>query len=173
MNTEPVLCYISKPWAYFTTQKLEDQWGDDWDDAPYEHNAGEPYGPCWHNHPSARFDPNGKRGWKPGTETPLEVGELCRCNSCKRGWNEDGTPKWELIKVAYDGDFETPCDNHANSPYSVERINAGAIPWLVTSSWTGKPIITIPAGTPLDQFIELVRKAGGTVFTPHPSFTTH
>jgi hypothetical protein len=20
------------------------QWGDDWDDAPYEHNAGEPYG---------------------------------------------------------------------------------------------------------------------------------
>ena len=37
------LCYIDEPWAYFTTQALDQQWGDDWDDAPYEHNAGEPY----------------------------------------------------------------------------------------------------------------------------------
>ena len=40
---DPVLCYIDEPWAYFTTQALEDQWGDDWDDAPYEHNAEAPY----------------------------------------------------------------------------------------------------------------------------------
>jgi len=37
------LCYVDGCWAYFTTQRIEDQWGDDWDDAPYEHNAGEPY----------------------------------------------------------------------------------------------------------------------------------
>ena len=41
--SDPVLCYVDEPWAYFTTQNLEDQWGDDWDDAPYECNAGEPY----------------------------------------------------------------------------------------------------------------------------------
>jgi hypothetical protein len=48
------LCYISGDWAYFTTQSLEEQWGDDWNDAPYEHNAGDPYtdwrnenGPDW------------------------------------------------------------------------------------------------------------------------------
>jgi len=35
------LCYIEGPWAYFTTAKR--QWGDDWNDAPYEHNAGRPY----------------------------------------------------------------------------------------------------------------------------------
>lgn len=29
--------------AYFTPASLDDQWGDDWDDAPYEHNAGIPY----------------------------------------------------------------------------------------------------------------------------------
>ena len=34
--------------AYFTTCKLEKQWGDDWDDAPYKRNAGEPYE--WDNH---------------------------------------------------------------------------------------------------------------------------
>jgi len=36
------LCYISGPWAYFTDQ-FDNQWGDDWNDAPYQHNAGLPY----------------------------------------------------------------------------------------------------------------------------------
>lgn len=40
---EPVLCYVSGSYAYFTTCPLNDQWGDDWNDAPYEHNAGAPY----------------------------------------------------------------------------------------------------------------------------------
>jgi hypothetical protein len=42
---EPILCYVDAPWAYFTTQPLEEQWGDDWGDTPYEHNAEEPYEP--------------------------------------------------------------------------------------------------------------------------------
>jgi len=42
---EPVLCFADSGMLYFTTQPLEDQWGDDWDDAPYEHNAGRPYVP--------------------------------------------------------------------------------------------------------------------------------
>ena len=37
------LCYVDPPWAYFTSQDLDKQWGDDWNDAPYEHNAEEPY----------------------------------------------------------------------------------------------------------------------------------
>jgi len=37
------LCYVSGSWAYFTNAPLDKQWGDDWDDAPYEHNAGDPY----------------------------------------------------------------------------------------------------------------------------------
>ncbi len=36
------LCYIDGDTAYFTTQNVCDQWGDDWD-VPYEHNAGLPY----------------------------------------------------------------------------------------------------------------------------------
>ena len=39
------LCYVENQTAYFTTQPLDEQWGDDWDDAPYEHNAGTPYEP--------------------------------------------------------------------------------------------------------------------------------
>ena len=30
-------------YAYFTPLELKDQWGDDWDGSPYEHNAGAPY----------------------------------------------------------------------------------------------------------------------------------
>ena len=33
--------------AYFTLASMDEQWGDDWDDAPYEHNAGTPYDDIW------------------------------------------------------------------------------------------------------------------------------
>jgi len=39
--------------AYFTPIALDEQWGDDWDDAPYEHNAGSPY--------DRLYDENGER----------------------------------------------------------------------------------------------------------------
>lgn len=42
MSKKLYLCYVDGSFAYFT-DNLEDAWGDDWDDAPYEHNAGEPY----------------------------------------------------------------------------------------------------------------------------------
>ena len=45
------LCFVdSEEWAgdpitlYFTElDDVTEQWGDDWNDRPYEHNAGEPY----------------------------------------------------------------------------------------------------------------------------------
>lgn len=48
-RTEPRLCYIDGGCAYFTTQPITQQWGDDWNDAPYEHNAGDPYTYSTHN----------------------------------------------------------------------------------------------------------------------------
>lgn len=39
---EPVLCFVRGGYAYFTTQRLEEQRGEDWDDAPYESCAGPP-----------------------------------------------------------------------------------------------------------------------------------
>jgi len=43
MKKEFKLCFVEKPWAWFTTADLKDQWGDDWNDSPYECNAGWPY----------------------------------------------------------------------------------------------------------------------------------
>lgn len=39
------LCYIEDNLAFFTTKDLDKQWGDDWNDRPYEHNASRPYLP--------------------------------------------------------------------------------------------------------------------------------
>ena len=41
---DPVLCYVDMPWCYFTRLALEDEHGDDWNDAPYYCNASPPYG---------------------------------------------------------------------------------------------------------------------------------
>jgi len=67
---DAVLCYVRGQWAYFTTQPLEKQWGDDWDDAPYEHNAGEPY-EDWQQKASPRWRIY-KAAWDGGFDEPCE-----------------------------------------------------------------------------------------------------
>lgn len=42
MKKEYRLCYVDGSVMYFT-DNFEHQWGDDWDDAPFDCNAGEPY----------------------------------------------------------------------------------------------------------------------------------
>ena len=39
------LCFIDNEinCAYFTEKDVTEQWGDDWNDAPYEYNAEPPY----------------------------------------------------------------------------------------------------------------------------------
>lgn len=39
----PKLCYVDGDCAYFTTLPVREQWGDDWNDRPYDCNAGRPY----------------------------------------------------------------------------------------------------------------------------------
>ena len=39
-----MLYYCQNSGAYFTNKPLSEQCGDDWNDIPYEHNAGAPYG---------------------------------------------------------------------------------------------------------------------------------
>ena len=126
---DPVLCYVDGWQAYFTTRKLSDQWGDDWDNAPYEHNAGIPYRPN-------------------KTFSRLVDGKWVR------GTNYNGnTPAWTITRVVFDGEgWDTPNANHSNRPYCVQDINAGSVPWL----WNPQTRKAIPAGTKLSEFRTLV-----------------
>lgn len=145
-NNDFKLCYVSSGSAYFTTKELDKQWGDDWDDAPYEHNAGSPYTPCWHNEEGSEKYP-------------------CDCDLCKRDWNKDGSPKWEIVEIKFEADLSEPCDGHFNSPYSVDSINAGAVAWLSSSQWT-KDKVFIQAGCLIDDFIDKIESIGGEVYIP-------
>jgi hypothetical protein len=67
------LCYVDgrDRFAWFTSIPLADQWGDDWNDAPYEHNAGEPY--STHKEDSERVEHHlVKVAWDGPYETPAE-----------------------------------------------------------------------------------------------------
>ena len=128
MHGEPVLCYIRGEWAYFTTQPLEGQTGDDWDDAPYEHNAGCPYEP--------------------------REGE-----------------SWKILVLAFRGPFMAPDDGLTASPtLCVEDINLRkVIPWLRPEPGATHNL-SIPAGTPLLEFIRLMRQGEGEVYLDHKTW---
>lgn len=140
------LCYIHGDTTYFTTQDVKTQWGDDWDDAPYEHNAGTPYEPAYHYYADGRTE------------------------KVDGDWNEDGSPKWEIYTLKFDCyRLETPASrwggrlrgHGGNSPYSVQMINNKLIPWL-----TVYPDKALFAGASIDSFVEFIEESGGEVFFP-------
>ena len=80
-------------YAYFTDIDLfHEQWGDDWNDRPYEHNAGLPYDSITRNE----------------EHTILMVPYYI-----------------DPEKVVYPRDY-----GNGNSPFTVEQINYGAVPWI-------------------------------------------
>lgn len=115
------LCYVDDGLAFFTNKDLKEQWGDDWDDAPYEHNAGYPY--------------------------------------------DNGDNNHYVISLFFEADLREPNFLHINSPYSVEDINNGAIPWLSSPSYDSNKVF-IKAGTTVEKFINKIKQVGGEVFLP-------
>lgn len=53
------LCFVDNGNAYFTDVDIKDIWGDDWNDAPYEHNCGYPYASVGQEFKTIRFFPTG------------------------------------------------------------------------------------------------------------------
>lgn len=97
------LCYIDdeRDCAFFTEKELDKQWGDDWNDVPYEHNAGYPY------------------------ENDYDAQEQGVKNGCGI------YPKIEIKKVYFElNDYNVPRSGYLNSPYSVEHINKGTVAWI-------------------------------------------
>lgn len=84
---------------------------------------------------------------------------------CDDDFNEDGSPKWRIKKVAWDGEFDLP-NEHQRSTYSIEEVNRGFHPWLVPARYgPPNPIAKpIPAGTSLREFKRLIRLHGGKVY---------
>lgn len=90
---------------------LRNNGGDDWNDAPYEHNAGEPYD-SW----GELIEDNELVYKRKYIEHPIEI-KVLYFETCD--WSE-----------------RRPCDGYCNSPYSVEYINKGKIAWLSTDKYS-------------------------------------
>ena len=89
-------------YAYFTPIPLDKQWGDDWDDRPYECNAETPYDDYYEN--------DGGKGVRIG----IEIIRVPFYFHYDGGWEVKFPKDWG-------GD---------NSPFSVQDINAGAVAWI-------------------------------------------
>jgi len=140
------LCYVEdfENWSqgpfqlYFTPLPIDKQWGDDWDDAPYEHNAGTPYTEDY-SQPEQGVE-NGH-----GIYPKIDI---------KKIYIESG---WEV-------DMFTPRNGHNNSPYSVRDINFGVIPWVTLKS-KGKDPIFLRAGMEMSKVIKMCQDFGVEVYT--------
>lgn len=130
------LCYVSSPWAWFTTQPVEDQWGDDWDDAPFQHNAGRPYDRVDHEAGKVAFD---GPLHAPGDPPRLEYDGI-------GSQRPDSGVSVEEINTS-GGDI----------PWLVET--------SFHPEKYGTAGVEIPAGTSLPEFIELAHAADGAVYT--------
>lgn len=131
MNAQAQLCYVELPFVWFTTN-FDQQQGDDWNDAPYEYNAEQPYQP----------DPT-------------------------RGQD------WELFRIAifanpYKHQLLPPKGAYFNSPWSVEDINKGCVPWLRLTNleWDSPTIEVIMAGMTYADFKYFAYRRGLLLWTP-------
>lgn len=109
-------------YAYFTPINLREQWGDDWNDIPYEHNAGRPY------------DSDNDNNKITIILIPFYL-------------NRD----YMYPEVKFPEDY-----GGSNSPFSVENINLGAVPWIFIKGKEDSDVIQ--AGVSPFNFCKIIEK---------------
>lgn len=122
--------------AYFTRLDLLEQWGDDWNDAPYDCNAEGPY--------------------ENSEGDIIEVPFAFVGSEDDEGYFSTYPLEYNLPKD-YGG---------GNCPWSVEDINLGAVPWLFVKDMSKRhvPAVVIMAGiSPVDfrEKLEYITKNYG------------
>lgn len=134
-------------YLYFTNN-MNKQWGDDWDDVPYEHNAEVPYSDdtdiiCI-----------------PVSFEFLKIQKLLEDKNIDPIAYEELNTRYPNI---FNYDIKEPKDYaySGNSPFSVDMINAQAIPWLWINNWEPKKIqnaTAIFAGETINEVLNKINK---------------
>ena len=115
--------------AYFTPIDLKDQWGDDWDDAPYEHNAEEPYDDYCDN------------------EGQHEINIYVVHFAVTKEVDETLLTPSDFLYCSY------------GSNVSVSQINSGMVAWMyVRESYKACDGFAIQAGTLIADFVGKIKK---------------
>lgn len=127
---------------FFFTDNFEQQWGDDWNDVPYEHNAEWPYSGRDSNVICLPL----------GITYELIMQQVEHNIITTEEYNEMTDENFNSCDIKY------PCDYGINSPFSVDMINHGAVPWIWFYKAPGRVIdagIAINGG---DTVMEVIHK---------------
>jgi hypothetical protein len=168
---EPVLCYATAGQAWFTTD-LDNQWGDDWNDAPLNCNAGTPYE---YSRGSRPLKPEEIPDWYLDTEMRDNLrkhyaGDFKLPTVWGTVWSNQGP--YLVVCVDWSGPWEATgsgsvqdvntlvLDDVPMDPSTVFRVPLKRGVWL-THSTTGAEI---HAGTPLAVFRDIVGCDGATAW---------
>ena len=128
---------------YFTPFDAANITGDDWDNAPYEHNASEPY----YARLGSYKDIHSKK------ETAVVAEDI-------------GDKLIEVIIYSYDtATLVSPCSYVLNSDYSVKDINEGMTPWIV-AKWFENDVAREEVIMANTTYKEVVEKLDGFVYLP-------
>lgn len=122
-------------YAYFTPLPLDEQWGDDWNDAPYDCNAGCPYDDVTDEVKESEKFPGLKYVTKSHEITIIQV-----------------PFKIKSFNTRY------PKDWGYNCPFCVDDINRGAVAWIYDFNYQNKKAVCIHAGINPFDFINKVKE---------------
>lgn len=120
-------------YAYFTPLPLDEQCGDDWNDAPYEHNAGIPYD-------DVTDEVEEKDGLRFVTKSHDIV--IIQVPFALKSYNS-------CLPKDYNG---------GNSYWAVDDINRGAVAWIYDYNYTNKKYVCIYAGNNPFEFAEKINQ---------------
>ncbi len=119
-------------YAYFTPLFLDFQTGDDWNDAPYDCNAGCPY-----------------------DDVTVEVEEHNGINVVAK------SKEITIIRVPFaikSYNSKLPKDYGYNTPFCVDDINRGAVAWIYDYNYENKSSVVVHAGENPIQFINKIKQ---------------
>lgn len=118
-------------YLYFTNN-LKEQWGDDWDDAPYEYNAEIPY-----DHDTEILQVPICLDYFKILKSYDDDGYMSHANNKKY-------PNFHNVDIKFPRDW-----GGANSPFCIMDINAGAVAWIFATLSEGRYVtesIAVQAG---------------------------
>ena len=118
-------------YAYFTPLSLDEQWGDDWNDSPYDCNAGDPY-----------------------DSVTDEVTEHDGLKFVSKS-HDITIVRIPFIVKSYNSRF--PSDYGYNSPFCVRDINHGAVSWIYDYNSSNEKHVTVNAGDTPSQFVKKLK----------------
>ena len=120
-------------YAYFTPLPLDEQTGDDWNDAPYDCNAGAPY-----------------------DDVIDETKELDNGVGIVTKSHEIGIIRIPFAIKSYNTSL--PKDYGYNTPFCVDDINRGAVAWIYDYNYENKKAVVVHAGENPIQFIDKIKQ---------------